>query len=270
MEHPDSFFFFNNGVSAIATSIEPDDKTGILKCTRFSVINGAQTVRSIAKAHTKQPHKAGDAAVLMRVSEVALSDDEFLDKVTRYNNTQNAVKVSDFRSNDAIQRALAKKFAKIYRGGKQYWYKNKRSGDRDPRRTPIGMEEFAKTLFAFRVGPSDMFGRTSHVFDTGKDGGYLKLFGADNEIWTTITDEQFNLLAGTWFLCEHARQLLKAEKEILLGATQEETEKAIIRSALERRWLIFFTLGEILRQKYKRTKSDLDARPRTSSETQMA
>ncbi len=80
----------------------------------------------------------------MRVSEVALSDDEFLDKVTRYNNTQNAVKVSDFRSNDAIQRALAKKSAKIYRGGKQYWYKNKRSGDRDPRRTPIGMEELPK------------------------------------------------------------------------------------------------------------------------------
>jgi hypothetical protein len=102
LEQPESFFFFNNGVSAIATAIEADEETGVLNCTRFSVINGAQTVRSIAKAHTKAPHKAGDAAVLMRVSQVALSDDEFLDKVTRYNNTQNAVKVSDFRSNDAV------------------------------------------------------------------------------------------------------------------------------------------------------------------------
>jgi hypothetical protein len=121
------------------------------------------------------------------------------------------------------------------------------------------MEELVKTLFAFRIGPSDMFGGTSYVFDTGKDGGYLRLFGSDNEIWTTITDEQFNRLAGTWFLCERARQLLKAEKETLLEGTAEETERTIVRSALERRWLVFFTLGEILRQKYKRTNSDLDA-----------
>lgn len=258
LQHPDRFFFFNNGVSAIATSIEPDDESRILKCTRFSVINGAQTVRSIAKAHTKEPHKAGEAAVLMRVSEVKLSDDDFLDKVTRYNNTQNAVKVSDFRSNDPVQRALAKKFAKLYRGGRQYWYKNKRSGERDPRRIPIGMEEFVKTIFAFRFGPSDMFGGTAHVFDSGKDGGYLKLFATENEIWTTVTDEQFNGLAGTWFLCERVRQILKEEKEKLLQVAQEEAEKTIIKSALERRWLVFFTVGEILRQKYRRTSSDLE------------
>jgi hypothetical protein len=46
---PDNFFFFNNGISAIATKIEPDDTNKELLCQRLSIINGAQTVRSIAK-----------------------------------------------------------------------------------------------------------------------------------------------------------------------------------------------------------------------------
>jgi hypothetical protein len=54
----------------------------------------------------KNAFKAGEAAVLMRVSEVSLRHNEteetFLENVTRYNNTQNAVKVSDFRSNDHV------------------------------------------------------------------------------------------------------------------------------------------------------------------------
>lgn len=255
LEQPENFFFFNNGISAIATEVSPNIHEKFLECKRFSVINGAQTVRSLAKAHVKSAHRAGDAAVLIRVSEVSLKHNEteegFLDSITRYNNTQNAVKVSDFRSNDPVQRALTKKFASLYRGGRQYWYKNKRSGDRDPRKLPIGMEEFAKTIYAFRFGPSDFFGGTSYLFDTSKEGGYAKLFGTDGEIWSSLTDEQFDLLAGTWFLCEKVRESLKEEKARLIENASEEDDAALVRQALERRWLIFYTVGEIIRQKYK-------------------
>lgn len=263
LEKPHSFFFFNNGVSAIATEIVPNAEAGILQCRRFSVINGAQTVRSLAKAHIKSPQRAGEAAVLVRISEVSLKHNEteeaFLENITRYNNTQNAIKVSDFRSNDPVQRALAKKFATLYRGGKQYWYKNKRSGDRDPRKLQISMEEFAKTIFSFRFGPPDMFGGTSHLFDTTQAGGYLKLFGTEGELWSAVTDEQFCSLAGVWFICEKVRELLKDEKNGLIDNAGEEEEIALVRHALERRWLLYYTVGEIIRRKYKNEKDELES-----------
>jgi hypothetical protein len=45
VDGPDEFFFFNNGISAVATKIEPDSAKNELLCSRLSIINGAQTVR---------------------------------------------------------------------------------------------------------------------------------------------------------------------------------------------------------------------------------
>ena len=69
-----------------------------LECEQFSVINGAQTVRSLMKAHKLSPREAGDAKVLLRVTTVTLKEKDavFLDNITKYNNTQNTVRVSDF------------------------------------------------------------------------------------------------------------------------------------------------------------------------------
>lgn len=261
LDEPDNFFFFNNGIAAVASKIEPSTEKGEIRCEQFSVINGAQTVRSLAKAHTRNPASSSGAAVLLRLSQVSFkhdtSEESFLDNVTRYNNTQNAVKVSDFRSNDDVQRALAKKFSGLSRGGKQYWYKNKRTGEPDSRKISIGMEEFAKTVFAFQFGPSDMFGGTSHLFDIGARGGYAKVFGDDDgQVWSTVNDVQFNFLAGIWFLCEKVREELKEEKSRLAEGAKDD-DAAVVRYALERRWLVFFTVGEWLRKRYELEKADL-------------
>lgn len=50
---PEEFFFFNNGISALAESITPDGKDPrILRCKNLSIVNGAQTVRSLHKTQT--------------------------------------------------------------------------------------------------------------------------------------------------------------------------------------------------------------------------
>ena len=261
LNEPAEFFFYNNGIAAVATKIEEAADRRSLRLERFSVINGAQTVRSLAKAHTKDSSRCGSAGVLVRVSLVSLrhsdAEEAFLDKITRFNNTQNAVKVSDFRSNDAVQRGLAKKFATLSRGGKEYWYKNKRVGDRDPRKIPIAMEEFAKTVFAFRFGPADVHGGTSHLFDTSKDGGYAKVFGVGGILPTIIEDSSFELLAGTWFLCEQLRLGLDLEKT-RLTSNQPEADQATVRHALERRWMLFYVAGEALRRRYELARRSLD------------
>jgi hypothetical protein len=262
INEPDDFFVYNNGVSAVATRVDASPDDAVLKCERFSVINGAQTVRSLAKAHAKSRDAVRGAFVMLRVSEISLSDETLLVNITKFNNTQNSIKVSDFRSNDPVQRSLAKRFGELHhRNGKGFLYKNKRS-EREANRIPIPMEEFAKTVFSFQFGPFDAFGGTPHLFDTGKDGGYSKIFGENGEVWSTVAKDDFDRLAGTWFICEEIRNFYKDEKIALERKEEERRDKTslpVVKDALERRWMVFFAVGALIRARYGKDEERLQA-----------
>lgn len=175
-------------------------------------------------------------------------EQEFLDNVTKNNNTQNSIRVSDFRSNDKVQYDIKRRFDALPSvEGKKFLYKNKRSGERDLGRTVIGMEEFVKTLYAFLFGPDDVFGGTGHVFDARKEGGYAKLFGTDGELLPALTNEMFEGYAGIWFVCSYARQLWKDQA----SKTKDP--------AFERRWMFYYALGESLRMAYSNQTDSLSA-----------
>jgi len=230
-------------------------------CERFSVINGAQTIRSLHKAHISNPAEVRDAHVLLRITQFEAkktqAEQEFLDSVTKFNNTQNAIKLSDFRSNDKVQFDLRKKFDQLPSlEGKKFSYKNKRSGERERDVYPIGMEEFVKTLYAFFYGPDDVFGGTGHVFDATSGGGYAKLFGADGEILPALSNERFLLYAGTWFLCDTAKGVWRSR-------AREGNEPGI-----ERRWMFYYALGESVRKFHLRQGVETDAVLRSLSNPQ--
>ena len=137
IDEPADFFSFNNGISAVATRIATDQRDSrVLICERLSVINGAQTIRSLHKAHTSDPAALREVHVLLRITQFdakkTQGEQEFLDNVTKFNNTQNAIKLSDFRSNDRVQFDLRKKFDHLPSlDGRKFSYKNKRSGERE-------------------------------------------------------------------------------------------------------------------------------------------
>jgi hypothetical protein len=252
LEDAEEFFFFNNGISALATRVTPDpsDNRSLL-CERLSIINGAQTVRSLHKAHAVSPSASRDVQVLMRVTEFeskkTAAEQEFLDNVTKYNNTQNAIKLSDFRSNDKIQFDLRRRFGSLPTiGNKRFLYKNKRSGERETDRIVIGMEGFVKTLYAFLFGPDDVYGGTGHVFDATQGGGYAKLFGEAGEILPWLPNDKFCLYAGIWFACDVAEEAWRVRSR--------DTKEP----ALERRWMFFYAFGESLRISYRSQALDLD------------
>lgn len=69
---PENFYFFNNGISALATRIGPDQSDPehrTLNCEQFSIINGAQAVRSLFKAQAEDPQSIRLAELLIRISE---------------------------------------------------------------------------------------------------------------------------------------------------------------------------------------------------------
>ena len=259
IESPQDFFFYNNGLSAVSKDVEEDSEGGLLHCEGFSIINGAQTATSIFKAQSRQPAAdLSELEVMIRISVLRgkkdREDGEFLDCVTQYNNTQNAIKLPDFRSNDPVQKALRHQFSKLNFRGKRFCYLNKRAKVSTSGQIPIRMEELAKTVHAFEFGPADYHGGSKYLFDVNTGQGYSKVFGDGVRVWEHVDTKDFTRIAGTWFLCSVVLGKLKECKERILRKEKEQIEDGIVDEgvagkALERRHLVFFVLGELLRAK---------------------
>ena len=98
------------------------------------------------------------------------------------------------------------------------------------------------------------------LFDTNTDGGYRLLFGDENGVWEALTEEEFKLLAGSWFICEHVQAVWNKGKVRRLAEGLPET-----KNALERRWMVYFVVGELLRNVYPPIGADLDSEIRRLS-----
>lgn len=251
-----SFYFYNNGVSAVASKVmvRKVGNQSHLICSDFSVINGAQTLRSISKAHTRPGGDTKDLRVLLRVSEFNFrnpSEAERLDNITKYNNTQNSMRISDFRSNDRVQTSILKYVQNVPAfGGKSYVYKNKRSVASERGKNVVKMDDFCRAIYSFLKGPPDFFGGLSHLYDTGPNGGYVELFGKDID---AISQGEFDKLFGIWLICAFvAAQLLVDKKAEVDGGVGDGNRK----SALERKFLVFFAVGEVVREVCKINKCD--------------
>jgi len=188
----------------------------------------------------KDQGKLDSVQVLLRVTEHqpkrTATEVNFIENVTRFNNTQNPIKLSDFRSNDSVQLSIAKHFAEIGAvGGNRFHYRHKRTDAQDTPsgRTVIKMEEFIKTVHAFYYGPDDVFGGTEYIFGTDVKDGYRKLFGDEKGIVPSLDSRSFKRLAGAWFLCSYVRSAWK--------------DRAGEEPWLERRWMFYYALGSIVR-----------------------
>lgn len=261
IETPEDFFFFNNGVSAVATSIVPDVDKGTLTCKRLSIINGAQTVTAIKRAfYDDESRQAANTEVLIRITETTLSSDSgqgnFLERATQYNNTQNTIKIADFRSNDDVQKDLRRKFDKLsYPGGKKLLYKNKREKTNTKNVVTVGMEDFTKSLHSLFYGPADYYGGSDYLFDPGPNGGYIKVFGDGKKAWNCVDKADFQKLSGGWFLCSVISEYWKSIKEAKLKSEADrisrgQQKELIAKPALERRWLIYYVVGLLIIRKH--------------------
>ena len=111
---PADFFYLNNGVTAVCDLIEPKaNKNGVkkFKVRGLSIINGAQTVASAAELMAQpNPPDISDARVMLTLIQ-ADAEGAFGRRVTRARNSQNAVSVSNFASQDPVQERLRQELA---------------------------------------------------------------------------------------------------------------------------------------------------------------
>ncbi|MGW3013791.1 AIPR family protein [Streptomyces sp. NPDC001219] len=109
---PALFWYFNNGVTVLCESVEkvhqsirtPHTFPLTLKLRNASVVNGAQTVRSVAEA-VADDESAATAQVPVRVI-VTGKEADFAKRTTQATNRQNRVEPRDFIALDPVQAAI--------------------------------------------------------------------------------------------------------------------------------------------------------------------
>lgn len=118
---PSNFFVYNNGLTVLTHKIEREslfENKEKISAHGFSIVNGAQTTGTIGTSTSVPPE---EAFVLVRF--ISTANEELVGEVVRYNNSQNSVTASDFRSTDVIQRRLVEEMRNIpdaeYDGGRR-------------------------------------------------------------------------------------------------------------------------------------------------------
>lgn len=126
VERPNDFWYFNNGITALALDVAKKPiggsgtDSGIFECTGFSVVNGAQTVGAIHAASDKAPDVISKAMVPVRIISSKNSPAVFSNEVTRCTNTQNAIEKRDFVALDPEQERIRQE---LHIEGIDYAYK---------------------------------------------------------------------------------------------------------------------------------------------------
>lgn len=124
-EDPDNFWAFNNGLTILVNNYETIEKgkKKILQLQGLSIVNGAQTTGAIGTLKKLPPQTS-----MVQARFIKTIDLEIIQKIIQFNNSQNQITASDFRSTDKIQKRLKLEVSKItnadYEGGRRGGYSN--------------------------------------------------------------------------------------------------------------------------------------------------
>jgi len=116
-EHPEIFWYLNNGITALASTVRrkaiggATRVSGVFECEGLTIVNGAQTIGSLAAAGKKDPITIQGAKVPFRVVSLEGAPDGFASLVTRTNNTQNRIDARNFVALDPQQERLKAELA---------------------------------------------------------------------------------------------------------------------------------------------------------------
>ena len=123
-QEPNKLFYLNNGLTAIcqALNAKPTAKQerGTFEIAQLSVVNGAQTIGSIARVSRDIDLSTSPAKVLITLIELKDAEPNFGSEVTKARNLQNQVSLLDFASQDPKQERLRRELAML---GIKYSYK---------------------------------------------------------------------------------------------------------------------------------------------------
>lgn len=173
---PDNFAIFNNGITVLVNDYELQAGDGegkqSLRIEGAGIVNGGQTTGALGSLDATEAESTAGALVMARF--VKCTNTSVLGDIVKYNNTQNKVEATDFRSKDAVQDRLRKEFETVpdadYRGGR-------RGGATDAiqrSKTLVTDSSVAQALAAFHGEPNLAYNETRSIWDN--DAVYSRVF----------------------------------------------------------------------------------------------
>jgi hypothetical protein len=173
----ENFWVFNNGLTILTNSFtHPKETETKFTINGFSIVNGAQTTGAIGSLK-KLP--SPNAKVQARFVATTNNDNDLIHQIIQYNNSQNKVEASDFRSTDKIQKRLKEEMINIpdaeYEGGR-------RGGVSDAiRRRPQMLPSYTvgQALAAFHGEPIMAYNKKTNIWVDDKT--YSKFFNENTK-----------------------------------------------------------------------------------------
>ena len=113
---PENFWYFNNGITALANGVARraiggnSREAGQFECDGLSIVNGAQTIGSLASVDAEAAPQLATAVVPIRIIQIQGAPDGFASAITKNNNTQNRIDPRNFVAIDPNQERLRTEF----------------------------------------------------------------------------------------------------------------------------------------------------------------
>lgn len=234
---PEKFFAYNNGIAATACSVSVQTGLGgallLTEATDLQIVNGAQTTASLAAVRRERKVPLDRVFVPMKLSVVPVDlTGEMIPRVSRYANTQNPVRASDFFANHEFHRRIEEISRRVLApavGGSQvqtHWFYERARGqhlneqagltaaqrDRflrmNPRRQVIKKTDLAKVETCFELLPD--------IACKGAEKSFVEFANRISKEWA---DENRRLVYGDdWFKGAVARVILFKTTEGLVSS----------------------------------------------------
>ncbi|HAD03554.1 MAG TPA: hypothetical protein DCF93_02555 [Desulfuromonas sp.] len=173
------FWWFNNGVTIIATKASASSKT--MHIENPEIVNGLQSSTVLHHFFTENPHRLGSENRNILVRVIVTADEDLRDRVIRATNSQTAIPQSSLRATDPIHRNIEdhlRSFNLFYDRRKNH-YKNMGK----PIDKIVSLQYLAQGLMSVILQQPN-FARARPSTLLTDDVEYLKLFSSDYPITT--------------------------------------------------------------------------------------
>jgi len=225
---PTNFLIYNNGLTIVVNDIiEINEKS--IKVKGMSIVNGAQTTGAIGSVANKPTEEAS-----VTVRFIKCDDQSILRDIIEFNNKQNVVESSDFRSTDEVQDRLRKEFENIdnvmYLGGRRGG-----SEDRIKRYSNlIPHDVVAQCLTAYHQDPGSAYNRKKEIWENNTL--YSQIFSEKT------TAKHIMYVYSLYLAIENKKNQLKSKnREGQLDKIEQEMHDfLIVRGAV---WLLIAALS---------------------------
>jgi hypothetical protein len=236
-KEPARFFAYNNGIAATASAVTRSEGPGntflLTGASDLQIVNGAQTTASLASLRREGKLPLSSVFVPMKLSVVAPDvAGGLVQKISRYANSQNAIRLSDFFANHAFHRRMEEVSRRILApavGGSQvptHWYYERARGqhlnDHTSQSTAAKREQFLRQNPRHQVITKTDLAKVESCFDLLPDiacKGAEKAFTAfaDRVAEDWEDESKRSLYSDDWYRGAAARMILFRATEALVS-----------------------------------------------------